>query len=88
MNSVDDIRSYIPWRDRFAPPYLRMKGTFVAAADQATRYGRQMASMNTVPTETNGNSLRVFYAWQHFISQFEGNTREVLTRTFWQAFYS
>lgn len=59
-------------------------GPFVAAAEQATRYARQIAVLDV----NSPDKLRVFNAWQAFISQFSGNNREVLSRTFWQAYYS
>lgn len=59
---------------------------FVAAADQATRYGRQCAVLNTEYTERDFG--RVFDAWLIFLGQFNGQVREVLSRTFWQAYNS
>jgi hypothetical protein len=81
------------WSTRFIP---RPKGWVLAAADQVTRYGRQLADIerqmmvlyagieHPLWRDRNG----VFDAWLAFIGQFHGNNREVLTRTFWQAYYS
>lgn len=77
-NTIDAATAQ--WRER----YMR-RGPFVAAADQAVRYGRQMAVLN--PQSTH-DAQRIFNAWLAFISQFRGNVREVLTRTFWEAFYA
>lgn len=76
--------TYTPWRERYAPPIVRMKGAFVAAADQATRYGRQCAMLNTAQYERE--FIQVFDAWLMFLGQFRQDLREVLSRTFWQAY--
>jgi hypothetical protein len=61
-------------------------GWFSQAAEQATRYGWQLAYLNIQFAEENFGA--VWEAWIAFIEQFQGNVREVLTRTFWQAYNS
>jgi len=82
MHNVPE--SYVPWRERYAPPIIRMRGSFVAAADQAARYGRQCAELNAMEHERSFGA--VFDAWLAFLSQFNSSLREVLSRTFWQAY--
>lgn len=83
--NLAEFRTYTAWQERYAPPSIRKLNPFVAAAEQATRYGRQVAALSPFATP---DMVNVFAAWQGFIAQFEGNVREVLTRTFWQAYHS
>ena len=101
---VNQFPAYVSWRERYAPPIVRMKGAFLAGADQATHYARQLAWLDTniMFTAVDSpepdlqswnrfmeNRSAVWRAWLHFIDQFErAMVREVLTRTFWQAYYS
>ena len=80
-----NFKTYTTWRQRYAPPIVRMKGSFVCAADQVTRYARQLADMNDA---SHASFHAVWEAFWQFIEQFDGNNREVLTRTFWRAYNS
>jgi hypothetical protein len=81
-----EFPTYSAWRERYAPPIIRMRGMLVAAVDQATRYGRQAAQLN-VP-EHEADLSRVIDAWLAFLGQFSGTTRDVVSRTFWYAYNS
>lgn len=78
-----------------------MSKAFTAAAEQVTRYGRQLSFIDwnlrmqanergDIDAETLQNSgyMGVWKAYQTFIAQFNSSVSEVLTRTFWQAYYS
>jgi len=94
------FKAYTAWRDRYAPPVIRIRGSFIAAADQVTRYGRQLGAMDwQIRYGAAGGDdphtalvqvgyFTVWDAFQRFMDQFEGSNREVLTRTFWQAYHS
>lgn len=96
------MTEYTPWRERFAPPQVRRPNQFVAAADQVVRYGRQLCNIEwnvRVASAEHGMTMEeeiyqrsgyaeVWAAYAAFLSQFQGSTREVLSRTFWQAYHS
>lgn len=90
-----EFRSYQAWRERYAPPIIRMRGPFIAAVDQATRYGRQIGDIDAQHAWLSGGHYtliehrsQIWEAWCHFVNQFNSNVREVLTRTFWSAYYA
>lgn len=98
-----ELRTYQPWRERYAAPIIRRPNPFIAAADQVMRYGRQLSNIDwnlrmSAAVEQGGNIdaeifqrsgyMAVWEAYENFIAQFDGNVREVLTRTFWQAYHA
>lgn len=94
------MTEYTPWRERFASPQVRRPNQFVAAADQVVRYGRQLSHIewNIRWSAGRGDEVSEIHyhsafqalwdSFDQFISQFPGALREVLTRTFWQAYNS